>query len=371
MTETAATGFEGFIDHVDWHGMRGWARDPMRPDDPTWLEVQIDDDVPVVFLANLRRQDLVDLGYSSGNFGFDLRFPMPLDPLVPHCVSVNRRSDQVPLMNSPIRLPAAPMGSPERRAAFEATLWAEIAATKDGPELDETIRLLLVQVDMLLDARADAASGGTALHQFRLRWNDHLEGVRVRPPQPDARPFVLIIAAELPESALQISVIRHIQDLGFRVAVIAQRSTATTGLQATSLAAMDVQVLGSPEYFTVEDALRRNHNRFRVVLLWGTLIAASYALLVRLHQQRSRIVSLISDIAIERVETALLLAAAMMNDHLVVESETMRDQIAPMLPGKEVAILMPDATGQEIADCVTPLLPKLRINRPTDDPDAS
>ena len=371
MTESPSNPFEGFIDHVDWYGMRGWGRDPTRPDDPTWLEVHIDEEPPVAFLANLRRQDLVDLGYGDGNFGFDLRFPMPLDPLVPHRVSVNRRSDMAPLSNSPLRLPAAPMGSPEQRAAFQATILAEIAATKDGPELDETIRFLLGQVDLLLDARADAVSGAAALQRFRLRWNDHLDGTIARPPQPDARPWVLIVGAELPESSVQISVIRVIQDLGFRVAVLAQRGMAAGSAQAASLAAMDVQVLGEPEYFTVEDALRRNRNQFRVVMLWGTLVAASYALLVRLHQQRSRIVAVIGDIEVQRVETALLLSAAMMNDHLIVESEAMRGHIQQMLPGKEVALLLPDSTEADVATCLVPLLPKLRISRPTDAPDAS
>ena len=134
---------------------------------------------------------------------------------------------------------------------------------------------------------------------------------------------------------------------------------------------MDVRVLAEPEFFTVEDALRRHRGLFRAVLLWGTLIAAAYSLIVRMHQPRTRILSLIGDIAIERVEVALLLAAAMMNDHLIVESDETAAHITQRLPGKPVVVLQPDSEMAEIAAILTPLLPKLRITRPSADPDAS
>jgi hypothetical protein len=122
----------GYIDHADWHEISGWGFDPAFPDAAMWLEVVVDDGNAVPFLANLHRQDLADAGYGDGSFGFRLRFPSPLAPLVPHSVMVRRRDDGAPLINAPALLARAPMASAEARAAFEAAISAESPALPKG-----------------------------------------------------------------------------------------------------------------------------------------------------------------------------------------------------------------------------------------------
>ena len=297
MSEDAATTLKGYIDHADWHSLRGWAFDSAAPSEPQWLEVQVDEQAPIAFLANMQRQDLVEAGYGNGNFAFDLRFPISLD------------------------------------------------------------------------ARANAASGATALHQFRLRWNDYLDGARARPLQPDARPWVLMVSAELPESHLQLAILRAIQKLGFRVGVLAQRDMSRLGAVAASLEAMEIRVFGAPEYYSAEDVLRRNRNQFRAVILWGTLIAAGYSIVTRMHQAKARILSLLGDVAIERVEPAMLVAAAMLNDHLLTESDEAAAQIAQRLGGKQAVRIDGEMTDEQLGTTLVPLLPRLRISRPSDAPD--
>ena len=369
MSEDAATTLKGYIDHADWHSLRGWAFDSAAPSEPQWLEVQVDEQAPIAFLANMQRQDLVEAGYGNGNFAFDLRFPISLDPRQPHRIVVRRRRDMAPLLKSPAELAAAPMGSDEIRAQFEAMLDAEIAAAEQGPEVDRTVAALLARADRLLDARANAASGATALHQFRLRWNDYLDGARARPLQPDARPWVLMVSAELPESHLQLAILRAIQKLGFRVGVLAQRDMSRLGAVAASLEAMEIRVFGAPEYYSAEDVLRRNRNQFRAVILWGTLIAAGYSIVTRMHQAKARILSLLGDVAIERVEPAMLVAAAMLNDHLLTESDEAAAQIAQRLGGKQAVRIDGEMTDEQLGTTLVPLLPRLRISRPSDAPD--
>jgi O-antigen biosynthesis protein len=369
MSQNPARTLDGYIDLADWHSLRGWAFDSAAPDEPQWLEVQVDDQPPIAFLANMQRQDLADAGYGRGAFAFELRFPAALDPRQPHRIAVRRRRDMTPLRNSPALLAAAPLSSDERRAEFEAMLDAEIAAAETGPEVDRTIASLLARADRLLDARAQAASGAAALHQFRLRWNDYLEGARARPIQPDSRPWALMIAAELPDGHFQVAALRAIQALGFRVAVLSQRDMLRCGSVAEALEAAEIRVFGAPEYYSAEDVLRRNRNQFRAVILWGTLMAAGYAIAVRIHQAKARVLTVLGDVPVERVEPAMLIAAAMLNDHLLAESEEAAAQIAQRLGGKQAVRIDGEMSADELGAALAPLLPRLRINRPSDAPD--
>ena len=132
---------------------------------------------------------------------------------------------------------------------------------------------------------------------------------------------------------------------------------------------MEIRVFGTPEYYSAEDVLRRNRNQFRAVILWGTLMAAGYSIVARLHQAKARILTLLGDVAIERVEPAMLVSAAMLNDHLLVESEEAAAQIAQRLGGKQAVRIDGEMTEEEIGAALAPLLPKLRISRPSDAPD--
>jgi hypothetical protein len=346
----------GYIDFADWQVIRGWAYDPATPNESLWLEVQVDDGPAAPFLANLRRQDLIDAGYGDGSFGFDLRFPHKLDPLVPHAIMVRRRSDKMPMLYMPLELPRAPMSSTEVRAAFEAAISAEIAAVQEGPELDATMGFLLQQVDRLMQGRVDSLSGITALQQFRLRWNDYLEGERAVPLQPDARPWALVVDTELPETAPALAAVAGLQALGYRVAAIGTRALASEGAVVKSLTAMDVTVYGEPHYYTVEDVLRRHRGQFRAVLLRGATVAAGYGVVARIHQPRGRIVAFLNDPATDRSDPVLNLGAALVADTVVVETEAARTALKAQLPGRKVEVVSPDDSVAVVTDSLTRMI---------------
>ncbi len=333
----------GYLDHADWYEISGWGFDPRTPDTALWLEVVVDDGPPAAFLANLFRPDLSEAGYGDGRFGFRLRFPTPLDPMQPHSISVRRRDDATLLMNAPVRLARAPRASEEARAAFEQAISSEIAGTQDAEDVEATTGFLLGQVDRLLQARADTASGAAALQHFRLRWSDFLEGGRAEPPVPDQRSWVLLIDEDLPDTQASLALVQAMQAMGHRVAVVALRELATQGATAKSLAAMDVTVHGMPAHFTVEDVLRRHRRLYRAVLLRGAQAAAGYAVLARQHQPRARIVALIGDAVRDRADPLLHLGAALLADVVLVESEEQAKRVRGQLAGRTVLVLPPGA----------------------------
>jgi hypothetical protein len=365
MSDPLRSTLEGFVDHVDWHAMRGWAFDRAANGEPLWLEVQIDNEPPVAFLANMLRQDLIAAGYVPGTFGFELRFPQPLNPLVAHRVDVRDRQTGESLPNAPLALPAALRGSAESRSQFEAAITAEIEAAEHGDGLGDTIGFLLRQVDRLLQGKADGQSGLTALQHFRLRWNDYITGTKAMPPQPDIRPWALVIDTDLPDTAAQLAVIRALQSLGYRVAVISTRNLASTGAVAASLAAADVTVLGLPDYFTVEDVLRRHRGIFRAIVLCSPLLAAAYSVITRQHQPRAKLIAMLKTRDVGPGDEPLVISGALVTEFIVADTEELQQGLAQRLPGRRIELLAEDATDVEIAAWLGGLLPRLQLNVPS------
>jgi hypothetical protein len=345
----------GFIDHVDWHGFSGWACDADGSGESIWLEIIVDDGAPVAFLANMLRPDLEKAGFGEGRHGFDLRFPMPLDPMVAHSIIIRRRDDQTWLPHSPVQLAAAPRSSADSKAAFEAAVRAEVASTRYGSELDTMLRFLLQQADRLLQGRTDAVNGSTALQQFRLRWHDYLEGKFPEPLKPDARPWALVVDIDLPETAEALAVLDALKELGLRVAVASFREPGYQGAVSQALTAAGVLVLGGPEYFTVEDALRRNRGLFRAILLRGGVAAGAYGLVARLHQPRARIIAMLGDPARDRTDMLANLAGAILADAVTVETPALLQTLKTQLPARAVALLDADAEATEIAQTLAGL----------------
>ena len=344
---------QSFVDHVDWQQIRGWARDPATPEESLWLEIIVDDADPVSFLANLQRPDLVEAGFSHGRFGFHLRFPQPLDPALAHRVHIRQKSNGARLSNSPQLLARAPSASAEIRAGFEAIVTAEIEAVLQDRDAAPTVSFLLQQVDRLLQAQADAASGADALHRFRVRWSDHLQGPRAQPAPPDLRPWALVIDADLPDTPAALQLVLALQAGGYRVAVLATPMLSTTGGLALDMQARDVSVLGMPAYYTAEDALRRHRGQFRAVVLRGRA-GAAYAVLCRQHQPQARLLACLSQ-APGEADPATALAATLLCDAVAAESDAAAMQLARQLPGRKVAVLPVDAeidgVSQVLTDC--------------------
>ncbi len=84
----------GRIDGWDGHLVRGWARNPDRPDAPVCLEVLADGRTVGRTIANLFRDDLHRAGFGSGCHGFLLALP---DQPAGASIEVRRAADQATL----------------------------------------------------------------------------------------------------------------------------------------------------------------------------------------------------------------------------------------------------------------------------------
>ena len=343
----------GWLDHVDHSSIRGWAFNPATPDQGLWLEVVVDDEPPIAFLSNMFRQDLLDSGFGDGRLAFHLMFPQPLDPRAEHSVALRWRDDGQLISNAPWTLPRAPSAGAAARAAFEAALSSEVEAVAAGPDLDATLGFLLRQADRLLQTRADIQSGAQALQRFRLRWSDYLPGARAQPPQPDGRPWALIVDAELPDTEQAFTMINALHALGHRVAVVATRELPTTGAMVGQLTTIDVTVLGAPEHFTVEDVLRRNRALFRVVVLRGAVTAAGYGVLTRIHQPRARVIACLGDPPNDRSDPMLNLNATLIADVVLIHTEQAAQQLHQQLPGRELYVVPPEAEASAVTQVMT------------------
>jgi len=343
---------EGWLDHVDHRSISGWAFNPATPDQGLWLEVQVDDEPPIAFLSNMFRQDLLDSGFGNGRLAFHLMFPQPLAPWAEHSVALRWRDDGQMISNSPWKLARAPSASAAARAAFEAALSSEIEAAATGPDLDATLGFLLRQADRLLQTRADIQSGAQALQRFRLRWSDYLPGVRALPPQPDGRPWALIVDTELPDTEQAFTMINALHALGHRVAVVATRDLSTSCAIVDQLATIDVTVLGAPEHFTVEDVLRRHRALYRVVVLRGAATAAAYGAITRIHQPRARLIACLGDPPNDRSDPMLNLSATLIADVVLIQTEPAARQLHQQLPGRELYVLPPEAEGSAVTQAM-------------------
>jgi len=332
--------FEAYLDHVDWTHLRGWARNPAQPDVPVWLEVVIDDAEPVRFLSNMLREDLAQAGLGTGRYGFFLNFSRRLDSSLPHRIRVRRVSDGAALHNSPWLLPAAPSGSPEARARFEAMFSAEIEAARTGEELLPLTRFLVGQTDRLLQAAADHDSGRTARRLFRSRWVETVDGAPQALEAPDPRPLALFVGIDLPQSASALALLAAMQALGMRVGVVAMRGLVTEGPAAEALTGSGITVHGAPFYGSVEDVLRRNTPDFRLVVLQGAIIAAGYAVTTKLHHPRAKVLAWMEDLG---QDLATIVAAQLLCDATLAGSEAAVQELQRRVQGRVVHLAPADA----------------------------
>jgi hypothetical protein len=329
----------GHLDDVDWQKFWGWACNPDDPDTPLWLEAAVDDEPPVMLLANRLRQDLAEAGHGRGCIGFHLYFPKKLDPRRPHRVSVRRASDGQELPGSPWLLPQAPAGSPEARQAFEAELAAEIEAAATGAELAPMIDFMLRQTDRLLQARCDTESGRIARAQFRLRWAETLGEVPMQIDPPDPRMLALFIGVDLPAEGRARAMVMALQALDLRVMAVAMRGLPGNGPAADALNAEAVAVQGAPFHHTVEDVLSRHAPQFRVILLQGAVAAAAYALIARLHHPNARIVTWLED---PSRDPKPALAAQLLSDVVITGTAQAAAECEARLRGMPVRVVSAD-----------------------------
>jgi hypothetical protein len=342
----AAEPFEAHLDHVDWTHFSGWAYNPAQPDVPVWLEVIVDDAAPIRFLANMLREDLAQAGVGTGRYGFHLYFSRRLDSTVAHRVMVRRVSDGAPLHNAPWRLPAAPAGSAEARARFEAVFSAEIEAASTSADLLPLTRFLVAQTDRLLQAGADLDSGRTARRRFRTRWAETIDGAPQSVPPPDPRPLALVVGFTLPHAGPVLTLLAALAELGFKAETAAMHGLPTEGPAAEALVAAGHTVLGAPWFSSIEDILRRTAPDFRVVVLCGAVAAAAYAVTTRLHHPRARVLAWLDE---PGTDMATEIAAQLLCDAVLAPSAAAAEILRQRLQGRPVHVAAPDGDRSDYA----------------------
>ncbi len=336
LPQSDAHALLGHLDSVDWRRFHGWACNADERDAAVWLEIVIDDNEPVPFLANMMRTDVAQAGFGNGCHGFDLNFARPIDPRQAHVVAVRRAEDGAHLAGSPWQLPAAPAGGPEARTTFERIVSAEIEATATSVERLAMTHFLVRQTDRLLQSASDTDTGRDARKLYRRRWVETLEGTPVDLPAPDRRPLALLVDIDLPTSGAPRKLVSALQNLGMNVCIATMRNTDFDSEAAKTLADTGCALLGAPMNFTVEDVLRRNAPDFRVVILCGPVPAAAYAVTARLYHPNARILSWIADPALD---PAASIAAQLLCDVTLTEGETAAADLRKRIAGRPVQII--------------------------------
>jgi glycosyltransferase involved in cell wall biosynthesis len=281
----------GGIDLLDRHGVQGWVYDPEQPDQPVALAVRVDGQVVARTLANLYRSDLEKAGYGSGRFGFALKLE-GLSPLKPHGIEIVREEDGVGLPGTPRLLPA----SPDLSETLQDSLVEALSHAETEESLKHWTAFLAVQVDRLLQRRADKASNKPSAavpREFRVRWTG-----RGPAPQAEPAPRALVIDETVPDenrdagSRAIISHIRSLRRLGFGVTFVPSDMRAG---DAAALQAEGVEFCGNPWCASVEEVLRRQGQSFAVVYIHRGS-NTRYIPLIRHYQPRARLVYSVADL---------------------------------------------------------------------------
>jgi D-alanine transfer protein len=166
----------GTLDEVNDDGIRGWAWDPQKPDDPVTVQILDGQTVIASFAAVQHRDDLTQADKGNGRHGFDVAIPAVLRDGRMHTVFVRiaARADRPPvnLVGSPRQYclasaastaPADDLGTLDGIADGRISGWAWDPDNPDRPVTVELLAdghlVLAVVADELRDDLAQAGKG--------------------------------------------------------------------------------------------------------------------------------------------------------------------------------------------------------------------
>ncbi|MGC8477924.1 MAG: Hint domain-containing protein [Acetobacteraceae bacterium] len=263
----------GHLDEAGPTRIAGWGFDPAHPDVPVVLDVM--DGLARIGRVTARafRADLVAAGHGGGRAGFAFHPPLPLDPAVPHEISLHRASDGAPLPGGPILLPP--------RADFAAgrAALARVAAT--GAALAASG----AEIDAILDDLAQAA--------------ETLRARRARLPG-DGRPRLLVIDDRVPDPARDagsVALLSHmaaLQALGFAVEFVA--AAELDPIPSAALEAAGIARHGLPAIASVEEVLRRHQGGFAAIYIHRLANAEAYLATARRLHPGARLIYALADL---------------------------------------------------------------------------
>ena len=302
------------LGRANWKGVWGWALDAADPGARVIVEILVDGEVVAAVAADDPRPGLKMLPDGQRDCGFEFLFSNGLSALFRHVIRARRASDHAELDGSPLVVEADPGFSPALEQTIGFALQAAIAAAEAPDALDDPLRLLMRQIDGLLEVRRALPGGGEPagpeLAALRQRWGGALDalaagGAQAAARNPDGSRVLVIadpsFAGDLGGHAL-LAHMRSLVRLGFRVEFAAAGETPDSHPHVAVVEALGAAYCRPPFYPTVESVLLRHRDRFDAVILHGLSNFEMYAALARRYSPRARVVL--------SIDSLLFLAAA-------------------------------------------------------------
>ena len=271
----AAGPLAGNLEEASPERVRGWAVNLFAPGKPVRLAIVADGARLASFAAAEPRPDVAAAGYGEGNCGFDLRL-VGLACLSPRGLAVCRAEDGARIDGSPTAL------EPQPREALWPNLLEAFAGIADAAErradLDPPLAFLRVAAAQLAEARPDL----------------------LPPAAEPAGPSALVIDDVWPapeRDAGSNAVLDHMRSLarlGFRVTFVA--ALAMDRPESEALAESGAEWCCAPDYYSVEEVLRRHAGRFDLIYLHRVSNARKYGALARHYCPRARQLYSVADL---------------------------------------------------------------------------
>jgi glycosyltransferase involved in cell wall biosynthesis len=273
----------------------GWAQLPAYPDAAVQLEIRDNGALLVEVVANRYRADLEKAGIGTGRHAFHFLLPQPLDPLIRHEISVQRRSDGKAVHNSPRVIEPCQSIDHDAGAKIAALLEGAVARARTTPEMETLVAVLAEATEQARDAHARLLGRQKVGSNQRRGGGDMLPGKRA-----------LVVDSQWPRldrDAGSQAIWSHIcalQELGWEVHFVASGEHERGGA-ASAMADAGIIFHAEPAVTSVEDVLRRHAGHFDLVYLHRPENALAYAGLARQHQPRARLLYSVADLAFLRL----------------------------------------------------------------------
>ncbi len=229
----------------------------------------------------------------DGYHGFALWLQHGLSPLMRHVIRVRRVADGCELPGSPRALEARALPELLRNAELVQTLRATAAAA-DEHALDELLASLQHGISEVRRVRAERRADDLEIAPpARLIRRAQRGSVKLR--------RALVIDDRLPDATRDagsnavLGHVRALMALGYRVEFVAARQIRTDAVPADGDLAK-VHWHRAPAVTSVEDALRRNADRYEVIYLHRVSNASAYAGLARQCCPQAHLVYSVADL---------------------------------------------------------------------------
>ncbi len=212
--QTPAPGFTlggvGYVDHLSFELISGWAWDPALPDTPVSVELLDGERVLLRICCDLYRPDLRKLGAGDGRHGFVIHSPSRFLDGARHFIRIRRQSDGCILDGGAAWIERSLMALSQSgrdgtvQALLRQTVSADIASATRPEDLAACLAMLSEGMANVVNARVALAADKRAAAQRALRdvveqagWQDTLAALAGRMQRE--HPSLYVPVHEVPE----------------------------------------------------------------------------------------------------------------------------------------------------------------------------